>query len=178
MSLRPQDVRVLMSAFEASDWDELTLTVAGGTVQLSKTGRPPAPLPGADRLPPGAPVAAVPVLSSVVDVPEGPGTTRPAAAATGGQVVVPAAGRRDGATLHAITAPSVGVLWHSPEPGAPPFVQVGQRVEATDPVCIVEVMKLFNHVQAGVAGTIRSVEVDNAAMVEHGQTLFLVELEP
>lgn len=177
MSLRPQDVRVLMSAFEASDWDELTLTVAGGTVQLSKTGRPPTPVLDVDSVAPSS--AAVPVLPSVVDVPEGPGTTRPAAAATGGQVVAPAAGlQRDGATLHAITAPSVGVLWHSPEPGAPPFVQVGQRVEATDPVCIVEVMKLFNHVQAGVAGTIRSVEVDNAAMVEHGQTLFLVELEP
>jgi acetyl-CoA carboxylase biotin carboxyl carrier protein len=179
VNLRPQDVRVLVSAFEASDWDELTLTVAGGTVQLSKTGRPPAPVLDADSVPPGAAVAAVPVLPSMVDVPEGPGTTRPAAAATGGQVVAPASGlQRDFATLHAITAPSVGVLWHSPEPGAPPFVQVGQRVEATDPVCIVEVMKLFNHVQAGVSGTIRSVEVDNAAMVEHGQTLFLVELEP
>jgi acetyl-CoA carboxylase biotin carboxyl carrier protein len=177
VNLRPQDVRVLMSAFEASDWDELTLTVAGGTVQLSKTGRPPAPVLDVDSVAPSS--AAVPVPPSAVDVPEGRGTARPAAAATAGHVVAPAPGvQSDGATLHAITAPSVGVLWRSPEPGAPPFVQVGQRVEATDVVCIVEVMKLFNHVQAGVAGTIRSVEVDNAAMVEHGQTLFLVETEP
>jgi acetyl-CoA carboxylase biotin carboxyl carrier protein len=69
-------------------------------------------------------------------------------------------------------------MWRAPEPSAPPFTEVGQRVEPTDTVCIVEVMKLFNHVQAGVAGTIRSVEVANGDMVEHGQALFLVELEP
>lgn len=179
MSLRPQDVQVLVSAFEASDWDELTLRIAGETVQLSKTGRPQTQLRTAGG---GAPsetaVARVPVAPSAVDAAAGAGTDRPDALGGTDQVVASARDPHpDGATHFAITAPSVGVLWRSPEPGAPPFVEVGQRVEATDPVCIVEVMKLFNHVHAGVAGTIRSVEVDDAAMVEYGQTLFLVELE-
>jgi acetyl-CoA carboxylase biotin carboxyl carrier protein len=71
----------------------------------------------------------------------------------------------------------VGVFWRAPDPSAPPFVEVGRRVDAEDPVCIVEVMKLFNHVQAGAGGVVRSVEVENGAMVEHGQTLFLIDLD-
>ncbi len=171
MTLRPQDVQVLVEAFEASGWDEMTLILAGETVQLSRTGRPPAhvvsrPDPG----PVGGTAVEPPVAAAAVSSLSGAsasGTAPPVTAST-----------PDAAALHRITSPSVGVLWRAPEPSAPPFVEVGQRVEPGDPVCIVEVMKLFNHVQAGVAGTIRSIEVANGDMVEHGQTLFLVELEP
>jgi acetyl-CoA carboxylase biotin carboxyl carrier protein len=54
-------------------------------------------------------------------------------------------------------------------------VEVGQQVDAEDTVCIVEVMKLMNHVKAGVSGKVVAILVDNGAMVEFGQTLVVVE---
>jgi len=74
-----------------------------------------------------------------------------------------------------IDAPMLGVFYRSPSPGAPPFVDVGERVEADTIVCIIEVMKMMNSVPAGVAGTITEVHVENADAVEYGQALFGVE---
>jgi acetyl-CoA carboxylase biotin carboxyl carrier protein len=74
-----------------------------------------------------------------------------------------------------VTSPSLGLFWRSPQPGAPSFVEVGQQVDAEDTVCIVEVMKLMNHVKAGVSGKVVAILVDNGAMVEFGQTLVVVE---
>jgi acetyl-CoA carboxylase biotin carboxyl carrier protein len=74
-----------------------------------------------------------------------------------------------------VTSPSLGLFWRSPQPGAPSFVEVGQQVDAEDTVCIVEVMKLMNHVKAGVPGKVVAILVDNGAMVEFGQTLVVVE---
>jgi acetyl-CoA carboxylase biotin carboxyl carrier protein len=75
---------------------------------------------------------------------------------------------------HRVTAPSVGLFWRSPKPGAPPFVEVGDEVGPDDTVCIVEVMKLMNHVRAGTAGTVRAVHPENGQMVEHGDPLFTI----
>ncbi len=62
-----------------------------------------------------------------------------------------------------------------PEAGSPPFVAVGQRVSADTEVCIVEVMKLFTTVRAGVAGTVRDVLVKDSDLVEFDQPLILIE---
>ena len=69
----------------------------------------------------------------------------------------------------------MGLFWRAPSPGAPPFVELGGRVAAGDTVAIVEVMKLMNHVRAGVAGTVLAVHPENGQMVEHGDPLFTVE---
>ena len=74
-----------------------------------------------------------------------------------------------------INSPMLGTFYGAPKPGAPPFVQVGQWVREDDTVCIIEVMKLFNTIKAGVRGRIAKVCVENAQMVEFQQTLFLVE---
>jgi acetyl-CoA carboxylase biotin carboxyl carrier protein len=75
---------------------------------------------------------------------------------------------------HLVCAPSLGLFWRSPQPGAPHFVDVGQEVDAEDTVCIVEVMKLMNHVKAGVSGTVMAIEPENGQMVEFGQLLVVV----
>ena len=74
-----------------------------------------------------------------------------------------------------IESPMLGVFYRAPSPGAPPFVDVGARVEADTIVCLIEVMKMMNSVPAGVAGTIAEVHVENAQAVEYGQPLFRVE---
>jgi acetyl-CoA carboxylase biotin carboxyl carrier protein len=74
-----------------------------------------------------------------------------------------------------VTAPLLGTFYVAPEPGAPPFVKVGQAVTEDTTVGLIEVMKVFNSVRAAVKGTIHEVVVQNGQFVEFGQTLFIVK---
>lgn len=75
----------------------------------------------------------------------------------------------------AIRAPMLGTFYRAPSPTAPPYVEVGKRVAAGDPVCVIEVMKLFNTVNAEIGGTILEIAAENGAMVEYNQILFVVQ---
>ena len=77
--------------------------------------------------------------------------------------------------LKPILAPMLGTFYRAPKPDAPPFVEEGRFVTEEDVVCIIEVMKLFNTVKAGVRGRIAKVCAENAQMVEYKQVLFLIE---
>ena len=162
MALSPEDIRALISAFQSSDWDEMSLQYGDTRLDLTRNGHPPvgrqnAPVAAAPTAPVAAPVAAsAPVAPAAPAAPSGPTSV----AHPDGQKV---------------TSPSLGLFWRSPQPGAPSFVEVGQQVDAEDTVCIVEVMKLMNHVKAGVSGKVVAILVDNGAMVEFGQTLVVVE---
>lgn len=76
---------------------------------------------------------------------------------------------------HVVRSPMVGTFYRAPEPGGKPFVEVGQKVEPLTIVCIVEVMKLMNSVPAGVKGTVIQVRVGDAASVQAGQPLIVVQ---
>jgi acetyl-CoA carboxylase biotin carboxyl carrier protein len=73
-----------------------------------------------------------------------------------------------------VRSPMVGTFYRAPQPGAPPFIEVGQAVDAQDVVCIIEVMKLMNSIRAGVHGTVTHILVDDAAAVEAGQPLIVL----
>ena len=77
-----------------------------------------------------------------------------------------------------IRAPMVGTLYRAPEPGAPPFVKIGQVVEPDTTVCIIEVMKLMNSIRAGSRGVVAQVLVDDGATVETGAPLIVLDREP
>jgi acetyl-CoA carboxylase biotin carboxyl carrier protein len=79
--------------------------------------------------------------------------------------------------LVTIESPMIGTFYRAPEPGAPPFVDVGARVEPETVVGIIEVMKMMNSIPAGVAGEIVEVCVENAQPVEYGAPLFRVEAQ-
>jgi acetyl-CoA carboxylase biotin carboxyl carrier protein len=74
----------------------------------------------------------------------------------------------------AIRAPMLGTFYRSPAPGDPPFVEIGKRVQADDTVCLIEVMKLFSSINAGVDGVVTRILVENGAMVEFGQMLIVI----
>ena len=74
-----------------------------------------------------------------------------------------------------VKSPMVGTFYCASEPGATPFVKVGQRVTANMTVCIIEVMKLMNSVQAGSAGIVTHVLVKDGDAVEFGQTLVVID---
>lgn len=74
-----------------------------------------------------------------------------------------------------ITAPVLGTFYRAPAPGAAPFVSVGDTVRESDPIGLIEVMKLFTSVTAGTAGRVVEILAENAALVEYGQPLALIE---
>jgi acetyl-CoA carboxylase biotin carboxyl carrier protein len=119
--------------------------------------------------------------------PAGTSSSRPAFAQTAEPAAAPAVFAASDASLqrektptwpegaHVIRSPMVGTFYRAPEPGAGPFVEVGQKVDPATIVCIVEVMKLMNSVAAGVHGTVHQVLVGDAAPVQAGQPLIVVQ---
>lgn len=77
--------------------------------------------------------------------------------------------------LALVAAPLPGTFYRAPQPGAPPFVELGATVAPDTVIGIVETMKLMNPVHAGVAGTIVAILADNASMIEGGAVLMHVE---
>ncbi len=74
-----------------------------------------------------------------------------------------------------LTSPMVGVVYTSPEPDAPPFVRVGDLVQAGDPVLLIEAMKVFNTIAAPRAGKIIRIFVASGQPVEFGEPLLIIE---
>jgi len=73
-----------------------------------------------------------------------------------------------------VKSPMVGTFYRSPAPGARPFVEVGQQVKATDVVCIVEAMKMMNQIEAGRAGVVEAILVEDGQPVEYDQPLIII----
>jgi len=74
-----------------------------------------------------------------------------------------------------LRSPMVGTFYRASEPGAPAFVEIGQVVTPESTVCIIEVMKLMNSIPAGASGVVTHILVEDAAPVEYGQPLIVVE---
>ncbi len=74
--------------------------------------------------------------------------------------------------LHIITSPIVGTFYRAASPQAPPFVNIGSRVEPATVVCIIEAMKLMNEILAETSGEVAKIYVENGQPVEYGQPLF------
>ncbi len=105
----------------------------------------------------------------------------PAAAAAPGVVpaaapaAVPAAAPVEEAGLHALKSPIVGTFYESPSPGSPPFVKVGDTVEAGQVLCIIEAMKLMNEIESDVAGEVVKRLASNGQPGAYGQALFVIK---
>jgi acetyl-CoA carboxylase biotin carboxyl carrier protein len=149
------DIEAMIEVFQTSDWDELHIEMEGFELFLSND-------PKARK-----PVAAAPAAPAALPEPVAtPALAAPAAAR--GEAPVPA-------SWVAVVAPNLGTFYRAPKPGAPPYCEVGTVVTEDSELCLIEVMKLFTALRAGVAGTVRRICVEDGAMVEHGQTLFWIE---
>ena len=74
-----------------------------------------------------------------------------------------------------ITSPIIGTAYHSPEPGAKKFVEVGKKIKKGDTVMIVEAMKTMNHVPSTADGIVKEICVSDGQPVEFGQTIIILE---
>jgi acetyl-CoA carboxylase biotin carboxyl carrier protein len=93
-------------------------------------------------------------------------------------VVEAAALDRSESGLIAVRAPMLGTFYRAPAPGQPPYVKVGDVIDADETIGLIDVMKLFTQIPAGVAGRVAEILARNAELVEHGQPLMLIDPLP
>lgn len=79
------------------------------------------------------------------------------------------------ASGHKILSPMVGTFYRTPSPDAKPYIEVGQKVNIGDVVCIIEAMKMMNQIESDIAGVVKAILVENGQPVEFDQPLFIIE---
>jgi len=180
-----RQITLLVETLDRSGFDFLQLGVGGMTLTLSKGMSPPAQ---ATAIPPSGVVATAARMPTPTEMPTAavaraslPSTATPSSPPTAtstspSRARAPAPSKKDTAeagTLD-IKAPLTGLFYSKPDPASPPFVTVGATVSESSTVCLIEIMKVFNAVPAGVAGVIAEICAQDAEIVEAGQTLFRV----
>lgn len=169
-SLNDDEVRqiaVLVETLDRSTFDYLQVEVGSLKVTIGKGNAPQSLAIGAVHG-----VAAVPPQAQVVAAPAGNPASGPAvvAAQPPAQGVANEAAAPDGTI--AVVAPMMGRFYAKPEPGSAPFVSLGAEVNKDATVGLIEIMKVFNAVQAGVSGVVTEICVQDAQFIEYGQVLF------
>ncbi|MFZ4654187.1 MAG: acetyl-CoA carboxylase biotin carboxyl carrier protein [Methylococcaceae bacterium] len=104
-----------------------------------------------------------------------PITYAPATALVTAPVIEAKKGEADLLSGHIVRSPMVGTFYRSSTPGAKVFVELGQRVEAGETLCIIEAMKILNPIESDCSGKITKILVENAQPVEYNQPLFVIE---
>jgi len=97
-----------------------------------------------------------------------------AAPAAAVAAAAPAAARNDAPAAGTLTSPMVGTAYMAPEPGANPFVKVGDRVSKGQTVLIIEAMKVMNPIQAPAGGTVTAIHIQDGQPVEFGEPLLVI----
>lgn len=155
-------VKKLIELLDDSGIAEIEITEGEESVRIS-------------RYPAGAPVAAAPIVTQAplpAAPPPAPAAAPATAAATPAAEPAAEAIDEDG---FEVTAPMVGTFYSSSSPGAAPYVQVGDRVNEGDTLCIIEAMKMMNQIEADVSGVIKSIRIQNGEPVEFGQVLYVID---
>ena len=147
-------VKKLIELLDESGIAEIEITEGEESVRISRYA------PGA----PAAPVAAA-VAPAAAAIPAQTPATAPGA--------IPAAEAEDDGFL--VIAPMVGTFYAASSPGAAAYVQVGDRINEGDTLCIIEAMKMMNQIEADTSGVIKSIRVQDGEPVEYGQTLFVID---
>jgi len=145
-------VKKLIELLDESGIAEIEITEGEESVRISRYSQNA----------PAAPIAAAPVAVAPAAAPlaaEAPDAAAPEPEDEG----------------YSVPAPMVGTFYASSSPGAAPYVQVGDRVNEGDTLCIIEAMKMMNQIEADVSGVIKSIRVQNGEPVEYGQTLIVID---
>ena len=156
-------VKKLIELLDESGIAEIEITEGEESVRISRYAKDAPPV-----------FAAPPPVAAAVAAPAHAAAPAPAAAPAAAEAApAPAAEPEDDGYL--VAAPMVGTFYASSSPGSAPFVQVGDRVNEGDTLCIIEAMKMMNQIEADVSGVIKSIRVQNGEPIEYGQTLFVID---
>ena len=150
-------VKKLIELLDDSGIAEIEITEGEESVRIS-------------RYPAGVPMAAAPVAAPA---PMAAPAAAPSASAPEAPAEAPVEAKEEDG--FEVTAPMVGTYYAASSPGAAPYVQVGDRVNEGDTLCIIEAMKMMNQIEADVSGVIKSIRLQNGEPVEYGQVLFVID---
>lgn len=155
-------IQRLVDMVDESDIDTLEISRFATRVRISKS--PPVHMMGGGPAGPASAVAAsgAQPASAPEDRSKGP-AEEPGDTATADSKFVE------------VESPMVGTFYRAPAPDAPAYVEVGDRVQKGQTLCILEAMKLMNELEAEIAGTVREICIGNGEPVEYGQALFRIE---
>ncbi|WP_456417837.1 acetyl-CoA carboxylase biotin carboxyl carrier protein [Thiolapillus sp.] len=143
-------VKKLIELLEASDIAEIEIHEGEESVRISRHGT--LPNPQAAPVAPAAPAAAPAATAAPAEEEKEP--------------------ELEG---HVIHSPMVGTFYRAPNPGAKPFVNEGQSINAGDTLCIIEAMKILNQIESDKSGVVKRILVENGQPVEYNQPLFIIE---
>jgi acetyl-CoA carboxylase biotin carboxyl carrier protein len=150
------DIRKIQKLIEmigASDVAEIEIHEGEESVRISRQSSYPPPQAYAIQAAPAAVAAPVPAAADIAVK----------------------KGEADPLTGHVVRSPMVGTFYRSSTPGAKVFVELGQRVDAGETLCIIEAMKILNQIEADKSGKITKILVENGQPVEYNQPLFVIE---
>ncbi|EBK7454128.1 acetyl-CoA carboxylase biotin carboxyl carrier protein [Salmonella enterica] len=151
-------IKKLIELVEESGISELEISEGEESVRISRTTAN-AGFPVMQQAY-AAPMMQQPALSNVVAPTATPAMEAPAAAEISG---------------HIVRSPMVGTFYRTPSPDAKAFIEVGQKVNVGDTLCIVEAMKMMNQIEADKAGTVKAILVESGQPVEFDEPLVVIE---
>lgn len=159
----------LLDLLNRSNADTIEIRKWGTTIRVSK---------GANSGPPGYQVTLPvpqPALPAGAHQGAASGSAGPGVAAAPGAAPTPPTIEQERSRWLEIKSPMVGTFYARPEPGADPYVRVGNRISVGQTLCIIEAMKIMNPLDAEVSGVIKEICVEDGQPVEFGQVLFRVD---
>lgn len=163
MSLSYQEVAEILKIIDASNMEEVILETDGVKLIVRRgaetTRVDNAPTSSASVTEPTPARKPTSIDDTSSGAPVSRSTPTPEVESTGKQIV----------------SPMVGTFYRCPSPGEAPFVEVGSEVKVGDPVCMIEVMKLYTTIEATIAGVIGAILAEDATLVEFNQPLFTIE---
>jgi acetyl-CoA carboxylase biotin carboxyl carrier protein len=162
--LNLKELKEILQILEEKEITEFELEEEGMKLRIRKAAPHSAP-------PPPPAVDVVPVVQSA------PVAPLPAQALATGATPPAAPSAPDESGLVQVKSPIVGTFYRSPDPASPPFVNVGDRIQVGQVLCIIEAMKLMNEIEAEVAGEVVKILHDNGQPVQYGEPLFAVRPE-
>lgn len=154
MNIDTKTIKQLIKILESSQLSELELSQKDETIRLSR------------QISAVTTLAAAPVAAAPQPAPAAL-SEKTAEATEAGTSSIPVG--------HQIKSPMVGNFYASPSPEEPPYVAVGKKVAIGETLCVIEAMKMMNHIESDKAGIVKAILVENASPVEYEQPLFIIE---
>ena len=149
-------IKKLIELVEESGISELEISEGEESVRISRA----------------APAASFPVMQQAYAAPVQQPALSAAVAPVAAEAAPAAATEISG---HIVRSPMVGTFYRTPSPDAKAFIEVGQKVNVGDTLCIVEAMKMMNQIEADISGTVKAILVESGQPVEFDEPLVVIE---
>jgi acetyl-CoA carboxylase biotin carboxyl carrier protein len=148
-------IKKLIELVEESGISELEISEGEESVRISRA----------------APAASFPLMQQAYAAP----IAQPLAPAAAAPTAAPAAEAKAEISGHIVRSPMVGTFYRTPSPDAKAFVEIGQKVNVGDTLCIVEAMKMMNQIEADKAGVVKAILIESGQPVEFDEPLVVIE---